>query len=337
MRLYGDVEEVYGHFVQHADDSPCFVAWAQGVLADPEVVAWLRRLPEVKRQPNLVFAAARWHGVPAPAPYDALRDALLGDDGAIRTTILGRATQTNEVGRLATLVPALTTVADGRPLALVEAGASAGLCLYPDRWGYRWLTEEGERALRADGPTLTCEASGPVPFPAAGPRVAWRGGIDLNPLDVTDPDHTSWLTNLVWPEHDDRRRQLETAIAIARAEPPRLRRGDLLTDLPELVAEAAAAAPDAVVVVLHSAVIAYLDDAEARGFAEMMNDLVAAGRCRWVSNEARDVLPAVTATGPEPPPGRFVLGIDGRSVAFTHGHGRALEWWREAGASPVDQ
>lgn len=326
MQVHGPVAEVYRHFVQHAGDSACFVAWAQGVVDDGEVLDWLQQLPEVKRQPNLVFAAARWHGVPAPAPYDVLRDALLGDDGSIRATILSRATQTNEVGRLATLVPAFAAVAGDRPLALLEAGASAGLCLYPDRWGYRWSTEDGERTLRPVGPTLSCDVSGPAPLPDAGPDVAWRGGLDLNPLDVTDHDHTAWLTNLVWPEHDDRRRQLAAAIAVARADPPRLRRGDLLTDLPALVDEAAAAAPDAVVVVFHSAVIAYLDEAAARQFAAMMGELVTAGRCHWVSNEARDVLPGVTATAPDPPPGRFVLGIDGRSVGYTHGHGRSLHW-----------
>ena len=30
--------------------------------------------------------------------------------------------------------------------------------------------------------------------------------VDLNPLDVSDPDAMAWLENLVWPEHDDRRR-----------------------------------------------------------------------------------------------------------------------------------
>ena len=95
------------------------------------------RAAEPKRQPNLVFAAARWRGLLAPAPYDALRSALLRDDGRIRETILGRATQTNEVGRLATLVPAFGSLAADHPVGLLEAGASAGLCVFPDRWSNR--------------------------------------------------------------------------------------------------------------------------------------------------------------------------------------------------------
>ena len=105
---------MYADFLDHCD-SACFAEWTQGVLGDAEVQAWLATLPDGKAQPNLVFAAARWHGVPAPGPYAGLRDALLGDDaagGAVRRTILARATQTNEVGRLATLVPAFAGLAE---------------------------------------------------------------------------------------------------------------------------------------------------------------------------------------------------------------------------------
>jgi hypothetical protein len=328
MRVYGPINEKYDEFASYADDSPCYQSWASGVAADPEVQQWLSSLPDPKQQPNLVFTAARWHGLEAPAPYDALRDALLADDGTIRETILARATQTNEAGRMATLLPAIALAAGGRPVALLEAGASAGLCLFPDRWGYRWTTADGDRTARPSAPVLHCAVTGPAPLPVVAPTVGWRGGIDLNPLDVTSEDDMSWLLTLVWPEHDDRRAQLATAIEIARADPPDLRQGDLVELLPALVDEARhAVGPDGVVVVFHSAVIAYLDD-EGRGrFVGLMSELVAAGRCRWVSNEGRHVLPTVTATGPEPPFGRFVLGLDGRSVGHTHGHGRTLHWW----------
>lgn len=328
MRLHGPVHEKYEEFATYAGDSPCFEEWAHGVAGDPEVQQWLSSLPEPKQQPNLVFAAARWHGLDAPAPYDALRTALLSDDGTIRATILSRATQTNEVGRLATLLPPMAIVAAGRPLALVEVGASAGLCLYPDRWGYRWSTDDGVRTAGPAEPVLSCAVTGPAPLPDDVPGVAWRAGIDLNPLDVTSEDDMSWLLTLVWPEHDDRRAQLARAIEIARADPPYLRRGDLLDLLPALVDEAREnVGPDGVVLVFHSVVIAYLENDARAAFASLMEDLVGAGRCRWVSNESPEVLPGVTATGPAPPPGQFVLGLDGRSLGHTHGHGRTLHWW----------
>ena len=323
MDVYADTISQYLDFAAHAGDSPCFEEWATQVAGDVEVLAWIDELPVPKRQPNLVLAAARWHGVAAPGPYDALRAALLGDDGTIRATILERATQTNEVGRLATLVPAFATVADGRPVALLEVGASAGLCLYPDRHSYAWSTADGVRRA-GSGPELTCEVSGPAPLPAAPPSVAWRGGIDLNPLDVSDRDQMGWLTTLVWPEHDDRRVRLLEAIEIARADPPSILRGDLVEELPALVEEAGRHGP---VVVFHSAVVAYLPPQRRAELQDLMTGLVAAGRCHWVSNEAPQVLPAVTATGVVPVGHTgFVLGVDGRAVALTHGHGRWLRW-----------
>jgi hypothetical protein len=323
---YAEAVEQYATFARDAaGESPCFDEWARGVAADPEVLAWVATLPGLKQQPNLVFAAARWHGVPAPGPYAGLREALLGDDGTIRATILARSTQTNEVGRLATLTPAFAAAAGDGPVALLEVGASAGLCLYPDRWSYEWRLADGATVSAGTGPTLAADVTGPAPVPATPPEVAWRGGIDLNPLDVTDADAMDWLTNLVWPEHDDRRERLATAIGIAREDPPRLVTGDLLEELPALVQEASA---HGTVVVFHSAVIAYLEDPDRARFQRLMTDLVADGRCHWVSNEGKRVLPEVTAAGPAVPEHlqTFVLGIDGRARAWTHGHGRSMRW-----------
>lgn len=322
MELHTGLVEQYADFAAYAGDSPCFRAWARGVVDDPEVLAWLGRLPALKQQPNLVFAAARWHGVPAPGPYAALRAALLDDDGSIEATILARATQTNEVGRLATLTPFLAEVSHGDPLALLEVGASAGLCLYPDRFSYAWSTDDGVVEAGA-GPLLECRVAGALPSPGVVPDVAWRGGIDLHPLDVTDDDEMAWLANLVWPEQDARRERLRAAIDIARADPPRLVSGDLLDGLPDLVGEAAEAGR---VVVFHTAVIAYLEPDDRDRFHSLMTGLVAAGRCHWLSNEGKNVLPAVTATGPAVPDdlATFVLGVDGRARAWTHGHGASM-------------
>ena len=107
MELFAGTRQTYAEFATQATDSPTFVTWTLGVVDDPEVLGWLDTLPAVKRQPNLVFAAARWHGLPDDATYADLREVLLGDDGSVRATVLSRATQTNEAGRLATLLPLL--------------------------------------------------------------------------------------------------------------------------------------------------------------------------------------------------------------------------------------
>jgi hypothetical protein len=94
-----------------------------------------------------------------------------------------------------------------------------------------------------------------MPVPAAPLRVSWRGGIDLNRLDVTDQDAMAWLRTLIWPEQEQRRQRLVEAITIARQDPPALTARDLLEALP---AEIDTAAEHDVVVVFHSAVIAYI-------------------------------------------------------------------------------
>ncbi len=318
MEMYGEIAERYRDFAAFArEDSPCFEAWALGVAQDAEVQAWLADLPRIKQQPNLVFAAARWHGAAAPASYDALRTVLLGTEG-VKATIRARSTQTNEAGRLATLTPVLAAFAG--PLALVEVGASAGLCLYPDRYDYRW-PRHGE-LLGSGGPTLTCAARGALPVPSRHPEVAWRGGVDLHPLDVTDADDTDWLTILVWPEQDARRDLLRSAIEVARSDPPDLVRGDLLDELPALLDEASRHGTP---VVYHSAVVAYLDHDQQRRFADVMRTHVAAGRCHWVANESPGVVPGIET--PEPrADARFVLARDGSPVAWTHGHGHSIDW-----------
>lgn len=317
----------YRDFARQASgQSVCFEQWALAVSTDREVLDWIEALPEPKQQPNLVFAAARWNGVAAPGPYAGLREALLGDSGAIKNTIITRFTQTNEVGRLATLVPAMTTVAAGRPVALLEVGVSAGLCLYPDRYDYDW--KQAGQLTGSGGPTLFCDVVGAMPLPSTSLQVAWRGGIDLNPLDVTDADAMRWLTTLVWPEQEHRRQRLQTAIAVARRDPPNLVAGDLLEELPGQLEQAA---EHGLVVVFHSAVLAYLDLDGRAAFVELMRELVSAGRCHWISNEGPRVLPDVTRTAP-PTGGNtptFVLGVDGQAVARTHGHGTSMTWFRQ--------
>jgi hypothetical protein len=323
MLLHDEVIEEYRDFATYAaGDSPCFEEWALRVAGDEEVLAWLGTLPPIKRQPNLVFAAARWHGAPAPGPYDGLRRVLLEHEAEVRATVMARATQTNEAGRLATLVPVLGLL-EG-PLALVEVGASAGLCLFPDRYDYDWPPVG--RLRGSGGPLLTARATGPLPVPSAHPDVAWRGGVDLHPLDVTDDDATAWLENLVWPEQDERRDRLRAAIDVARAEPPAVRSGDLFDHLPDLLDDAA---PHGTPVVFHSAVVAYLEEPDRERFHDLMSGLVGAGRCRWISNEGPRVLPRVLprfSDDRDVPSGRFVTALDGVAVAYAHGHGHAIDW-----------
>jgi hypothetical protein len=303
--------------------SGCYEEWAHGVARDSGIIDLINRLPAAKRQPNLVFSAARFRGA-AASDYATFAAWLAENWGDVEEICLTHATQTNEAGRCATLLPALAAIPG--PLALIEVGTSAGLCLHPDRYSYRYtLAGGGERMLHpADGPSpvvLECQASGPVPFPERLPEIVWRAGIDLHPLDVNDPDDVAWLDALIWPEHDDRRARLRAALEVARAEPVEIVKGDLNAEIEALVARAPAGAS---VVVFHTVVLAYLSEVERRRFAETMGRLPV----RWLANEGQTVVPGVMEKLSAPPADstNFVLSLDGEPIAFTQPHGRTLHW-----------
>lgn len=310
------------------DRSPIMRDWAAGIAADPDLLALIETLPAVKQQPNLVIAAARWHGA-RPGPYASLRQVLLDRWEEIARTVTDRSTQTNEVGRCATLLPLLAALPG--PLALIDVGASAGLCLFPERYSYRY-TRAGQVVWALDPPSgvspvvLPCEVASSFPLPTSMPRIAWRRGIDLDPVDVTDPGQVRWLETLVWPGQEARLDRLRAAVALVAPDPPILLRGDALDLLPETIAQAPAGAT---VVVMHSAVLAYLAPESRERFAAMMRALVEQGVCRWVSNEGPKVLPpsqGAAPASPDPEQALFLTMLDGRPVAWSGPHGQSLAW-----------
>ena len=307
---FAEVEAAHGR-------SPLYENWARAIAVDPEVLSLVDRLPEAKRQPNLVFGAARALGAPDKG-YQQLRPWLLDHWTEVAQLAQTRSTQTNEAARCATLLPVLARLPG--PLALLEVGASAGLCLYPDRYGYSFEAPDGAAVLEpADGPSsvrLTCRVDALDGIPASLPEVCWRAGVDLNPLDVDDAEDLRWLTNLVWPEHHERRDRLAAAAQVVAAEPPRMFAGDLNEKLPEALAAMPA---DATRVVFHTAVLAYLTEEDRRRFV----DAVQAADVVWISNEGPGVLPDVTAKLPASvdPTGHCVLAVDGEPVALTGMHG----------------
>jgi hypothetical protein len=292
--------------------SPAYEILATAVSHDGELLTRLDTLPPAKRQPNLLFAAARFLGGPVtnPAAFLAFTAA---NWPAVESEMLARATQTNETGRCALLLPVLAALP--QPLALLEIGASAGLNLFPDRYSYRY----GDQELGDGDPILDCALTGREP-PKTLPEVVWRAGLDLNPLDITDPADVRWLDSLIWPEHAHRRDRLRAAARIASAEPPLLLRGDLIDDLPAL----AARAPEgATLVVFHTSVLYQVPSPRREAFVDLVRDLPG----HWIAVEN----PTVLAYDDVPnPPGETlfnILSMDGRPLAWCRPHGQSLIWF----------
>ncbi|MEV4542617.1 DUF2332 domain-containing protein [Micromonospora echinaurantiaca] len=292
--------------------SPAYERLSHAVSRDAELLALADTLPPNKRQPNLLFGVVRLLGGPVHDPA-AFHDFTLANWPAIEAELRARAVQTNEPGRCAVLLPVLAALP--QPLALIEVGASAGLCLYPDRYAYRY----GDHRLGPGDPVLDCALTGTAP-PERRPEVVWRAGLDLNPLDVTDPADVAWLDALIWPEHEHRRARLRAAAAVAAADPPLLARGDLVDDLPALAARAPVGAT---LVVFHTSVLYQVPAPRRAAFAEVVRGLPG----HWIANEAPDVLPHDAL--PEPPGDGHhnVLALDGTPLAWTRGHGQAMSWF----------
>jgi hypothetical protein len=146
--------------------------------------------------------------------------------------------QMNEVTRSVDVLPVLGAVAaeTGRPLALVDLGTGAGLGLRPDRYAYRYTLPDGTVRTVGSGPIeLSCTVRGAIPPLPADVQVVARVGVDVEPSDLDDPATAAWLAACVPPEVGAVTR-FAAATALARAEPARIVRGDLLEALPGVVA-----------------------------------------------------------------------------------------------------
>lgn len=299
--------------VEAVETSPLYARLAAAVADDGALVDFLLELPAPKRHPTLLFAAVAWlHG--PPSGQEELRARIRDDGDRVRATMLARWTQTNEPGRCAALIVALAAVRG--PVALVEVGSAAGLCLYPDRYSYDF---DGRLVGRRSTVHLICSTSGAVPVPDDVPEVVARVGIDRNPLDPADPGDRAWLRALIWPGPNAAPRldRLDAAADVAAGDPPTVVSGDLVDRLPEALRLVPAGCTP---VVFHTAVLMYLQRDRREEFLALVRSL----GVRWIAQEAADVVPgpaeAVSA------PGRFVLSLDGRPLAVTAPHGGRIDW-----------
>lgn len=182
------------------------------------------------------------HPLPVHEAYPAFKRFCLEHRPVLEEIVATHLVQTNEIRRCTYLLLAFAHIAKqtthqgiAEPLALLEIGASAGLNLLWDHYRYRYQQQGHVMEVNAAGSPvlLRCEVKGEqMPaLPTTFPPVAWRMGLDLNPIDLRKPEQYRWLRALIWPEHHDRLALLEDAHLIYQQYPPLLRQGDVATDL----------------------------------------------------------------------------------------------------------
>lgn len=319
--------------------APRYEAMVRAAADNAEVIALVSTAPPEAHVPNNLHGAARFlllSGLdhPLAAAYESdfdgdvgalFCDLVLSHPAEILELLSTRYVQTNEVNRVAAIAPLLNVIAEREDnrLALIDVGCSAGLNLLLDR--YR--IDVGDVTL---GPAdarlrLVAESRG-APAVAQSADIAWRRGVDRNPIDVTDRSEARWLESLVWPDHPERLARLRAAIAEAQADPPPLVRAEAVEGLRGALADAP---PDLLAVVVTTWVVFYFDDQLRREFEAAITG--ADRPTAWLAMEMQGVVPDVDT--PPLPGGEgevsvmsLVCGGGGRPVTreflgFTHPHG----------------
>jgi hypothetical protein len=195
-----------------------------GSVPQLRLLAALHRLVLEGRAPQLAchYPSAGGTKPPAgawPSAAASLREHF--DTVRERVTLT---VQTNEPGRAAVLYGALLWLGERHrlPVRLLEIGASGGLNLLVDRFGYR-----------VDGALLGDRASPlvfdepwegrPVRDPRAAARdlrIARRAGCDLAPLDLGRAEDRLTLRSYLWPDELDRLARADAALEVAARHPP---------------------------------------------------------------------------------------------------------------------
>jgi len=316
-----------------------------GVANDPAVLEIAATTPQGQPAPNLLYAVVHYllmkgieHPLSAfyrtfslnPRPreeaYPCFHDFCLEHRAEIQQLLASRRVQTNEVRRCACLLPFFgMAYAQGqqKPLALVEVGASAGLNLLWDNYGYDY-GEYGRYGVLNSPLQLNCEIQGEprLPLPAKLPEIAYRVGLDLSPVNLRDPDAVLWLEALVWPEHLDRMALLRTAAQLAQPHPPELIEGDALEVLPQILPSIP---PDTTLCLYHSFTVNQFSPGMRERFTAIID---AEGQKRDLFRFAMEYIPggaSMTVTS-------YQAGQKTEQImASCNGHGRWLKWLANPG------
>lgn len=342
--------EAYRHFgdTDVKGASPLYERVAIALSESADAMTAVEKVTPLKRHPTVILAALHdlvlQGRAPSLAAAYAARDldsvgplaveALVSLIDAIAVIAEARQTQTNETGRCAVLYPAIATAAaraDAGSVALIDVGCSAGLNLSVDRAAITYSdgTVLGDPS---SGLQLACELRGGGAVPSlAIPPVVSRVGIDLQPVDVTDPDDARWLRACLWPDQPERIARLDAAIELSRGAPPTLLAGNALDVLPDAVA---ASPDDALIVVTTTWAIAYLSLEDRLRFFRRLDEQAAGRTIAWVSGEGVGIAPGVPTMGdtrlsPHSLVGLVMLGgrrVEAETLARCHPHGTWLEW-----------
>lgn len=362
LRLFAEQEA--------ANESPLYAHLAARAAEDDEVAGLLTAADAPFARATLLLAAVHRLVIADPisqlAHYYPTVGGEYGVDGStwsvfrafvldradrVRELVATRTTQTNEVRRAALLYPAVARAAKeaGKgPIGLLEVGASAGLLLGLDRYGYRYQAADGEQVTAgpAKAPiVLNCVlglAEGAKrPTLPRSVAVGAKVGLDRRPVDLADEEQLAWLEACVWADQPERVRLLNLAAAAQAKAKPELVTGDVVDDLAAAAGRIPAELP---LVVFNSHVLPYLAADRRADYVAALAELARSRPLWWISQEAYEAGLRLVLPGREDlrfledrghtPSGTLglVRWADGKPVAAalarTAFHGERIVWLR---------
>lgn len=323
--------------------SPMYEAITTACANSEGVMEFVCSLPSHAHQPNLLLAAMHERVLQGLEPELSVLysenqargvgalfvEAVLKSQEQLRPILASRFTQTNEIGRVAMIAPALAAISNQDILTLIDVGTSAGLTLRLDDCFIDYGSH-GSFGPRDSTVRIKSEVLSGNP-PRQSISIGRRIGIDRNILNPADEDDARWLLACVWPD-TGRLDRTRAALELAASRPSELIEGDALEMLSAVLSSV-----QGPIVVTTTWVVAYMDiEYRARLSAELM----AASQERdiyWISAEAPGVvshLPEVEppqVEGPLPSVVGLVTFTKGeiagaRVLAHAHSHGSWI-WW----------
>jgi hypothetical protein len=237
---------------------------------------------------------------------------------------LAGAPQTNEPQRSAVLLGGFALIAQAHPLplSLREVGASAGLNLLWDRYGYK-LGEDRFWGPPRSPVQLTSDWRGQPPALPSTIDVADRQGCDLAPLSLLNPASALRLAAFVWPEQRGRLARLQAAIALARRAGPAVAAADAAAWVERQLSEPR---PGRTTVIYHSICWQYMSKATRTRLHAAVDDAgaraTALAPLAWLTYEP-------PSDAPIEPELRLTVWPGGwtQRLARAHPHGDWVEWF----------
>jgi hypothetical protein len=338
--------QVYRRFgeVDAAGTSPLYERVAVALSESGAALRAIEAAPARKRHPAVILAAlhdlalagrapalaAAYAAADGDAAAGAAIDTLLRMTDSVVAIAVRRPVRSSETGRCAVLYPAIAEAArraGADAVGLIDVGCCAGLNLNVDRVGISY--SNGPSLGDPSSPVqMSSSVVGDRAIPArAMPEVVARVGVDLDPVDVTDPDDARWLRACLWPDQPERAARLEAEMALAATAPPLLLPGDAIEVLPDAFDRVPA---NALPVVTTTWALSRFPLERRLRFLHRLGEAAAGRAVAWVSVEGVGVAPTIPTLGDRPASGHSIIGlaVSGRPEAIGRcwSRGRFLAW-----------